>query len=82
MRLNDQILNTALETLETSKSRCHSLGYQMAGFENCQLYSFEQYAVSGQEYVQIFRDIKFIPYEGHFLLMEVHPRVTFHMWIL
>ena len=31
MRVTSQILNAALDTLETRTSRCHSLGYQMSG---------------------------------------------------
>ena len=31
MRVTIQILDTVLDNLENSKSRCHSIGYQAAG---------------------------------------------------
>ena len=58
MRVNDQILDAGLETLETSNSRCHILGYQEEGcVENFNYYHYSNVlylAISMSKFTIIF----------------------------
>ena len=67
MKLTRHILNAAIETVETRKSRLQSLGYQEVG------------CVANVNYDN---NILFMPYEGNSLVIEFKLRDPFHMWSL
>ena len=70
-----QILNKYLETLKNLNIRRHSLVFMTLGcVTNVNTNNYrKKYSVSIQWYVQIYHGITFLPIEGRFLSMELHP---------